>query len=65
MTKTRWILIRLGGWSILFFSFVLQMINQVVPFLDESMIGLVNGLLGSVGTFCVMIGYLMLVRDEL
>lgn len=59
-----WIQIRLSGWGIIFISFVLQIINLIDSLIDEQTMNLMNGLLGSIGTFCVMIGYLMLVSNE-
>ena len=65
MTRKVWIQIRLGGWGILLFSFIIQTIHLIVPFPDDWVMRLLNGLLGSIGTLCVMMGYFMLVRDEL
>ena len=64
MTRKLWIQIRLGGWSILLCSFIIQTIHLIVPFPNEWMMTLLNGLLGSIGTLCVMLGYFMLVREE-
>jgi hypothetical protein len=65
MTRKLWIELRLGGWGILLFSIIVQTIQFIVPFPNEWMMRLLNGLLGSIATFWVMMGYFMLVRDEL
>jgi hypothetical protein len=64
MTRKKWIWTRLGGWGLLL-SFILYEINLLFDLFDSRVINLVNGLLGGVGTFCVLVGYYMLVRDEL
>lgn len=65
MTRKLWIKIRLGGWSLLLVSFIVQTIHLIAPFPGEWVMNLLNGVLGSMGTFCVMMGFFMLVRDEL
>jgi hypothetical protein len=65
MTRKKWIWTRLGGWGLLLLSFILFEINLLFDLFDNRVINLVNGLLGGVGTFCVLVGYYMLVRDEL
>jgi hypothetical protein len=64
MTRKKWIWTRLGGWGLLLLSFILYEINLLFDLFDSRVINLVNGLLGGVGTFCVLVGYYMLVRDE-
>jgi hypothetical protein len=65
MTRKKWIWTRLGGWGLLLLSFILFEINLLFDLFDNRVINLVNGLLGGVGTFCVLVGYYILVRDEL
>lgn len=65
MSRKGWIWIRLGGWGLLFLSFVVYEVNLFIPLFDAWILNVVNGVLGGIGTFCVMVGYYMLVRDEL
>ena len=65
MPRKKWIWIRLGGWGLLLLSFILYEMNLLFNLLDSHLLNLVNGLLGLLGTSCVMVGYYMLVRGEL
>ena len=57
--------IRLGGWGLLLVSFILYEMNLLFNLVDSRVVNLFNGLLGILGTSCVLVGYYMLVRDEL
>ncbi len=65
MTRKRWMWIRLGGWGLLLVSFILYEMNLLFNLFDSWVVNLFNGLLGILGTSCVLVGYYMLVRDEL
>jgi len=57
--------IRLGGWGLLLVSFILYEMNLLFNLVDSRVVNLFNGLLGILGTSCVLVGYYMLVQDEL
>lgn len=65
MNRKKWIWTRIGGWGLLLLSFILQEINLLFDLFDSRALTLVNGLLGVLGTSCVLVGYYMLVQDEL
>lgn len=65
MNRKKWIWTRIGGWGLLLLSFILQEINLLFDLFDSRALNLVNGLLGVLGTSCVLVGYYMLVQDEL
>ena len=65
MTRKKWMWIRLGGWGLLLLSFILYELNLLFDLLDSRALNLVNGMLGVLGTSCVLVGYYMLVRHEL
>jgi len=64
MSKRRWIRVRLLGWSLILAWFLLYLVDLGFHVADSTVLDVLNGVLGAMGTFLVLIGYYMLTRDD-
>ena len=64
MSRQVWIRTRLVGWSLILFWFVLYELNLFLPLLGSRLMDMLNGFLGAVGTFAVLLGFYKLSKTE-
>jgi len=64
MSKRFWIGMRILGWSLILGWFVVYEINVFFPIVHTRVMELLNGVIGGISTFLVLIEYYMLTRDE-
>ena len=63
MSKRFWIVMRIFGWSLILGWFVVYEINLFFNIFQSRVMDLLNGLIGGISTFLVLIGYYMLTRN--
>jgi len=64
MSKRFWIVMRILGWSLILGWFVVYEINFFFNIFQSRVMDLLNGLIGGISTFLVLIGYYVLTRGE-
>ncbi len=57
MSRRFWFRVRILGWILILFCFVLYTINIAIPFFPDYAISLAHGITGIFGTLLVLIGY--------
>jgi uncharacterized membrane protein (DUF373 family) len=57
MSKRFWIVMRILGWSLILGWFVVYEINFFFNIFQSRVMDLLNGLIGGISTFLVLIGY--------
>jgi hypothetical protein len=64
MSRQFWIRIRLLGWVLMLAWFLFYEVNVLLNLFTYQLINAMNGIFGAAGTFAVLVGYYMLVKDD-